>query len=392
MTEAFATIGRENVRSMTLRIPQSGCWSADVVMTGDPVLTGTLDVRVAGTTLRGTVVESMAGVYVGTTAFRLVGGHGGWAKSLPARHYHNDGAGVRALVIAQDAARESGEVLGTFTPTAERVGVDYVRTATVPAVKALEDAAGGALWWVELDGTTTVGVRPVTELDAKACPVLAYDPMERVATIGIDGLEAVRIGAVITQHVDTPQTIREMVISISEAEPLRARVWTGGTDRSAGRLVSLLRGIAQRATDKPLYGLYRYRVVSRVGERIEAESVRADLPDVRPIAMWPGVAGCYAELAIGTEVLITFIDGNPAQPVITAFAPSGSPGFVPERLALAGTSGPAAARVGDSVEVDMPHGVAPSGGGPIVWTPYQPGVDPKASGQITSGSSKVDIA
>jgi hypothetical protein len=391
MAEAFATIGGENVRSMTLRIPQSGRWTADVVMIGDPQLSGTLNVRLGGTTLRGTVVESMSGRYVGTTAFRLVGGYGGWQRMLGVRHYHNDGAGVRALVIAQDAAREAGERLGSFVPSAERIGIDYVRTATVPAVKALEDAAGSNTWWVELDGTTTVGVRPVTQLDAKACPVLGYDPMERVATLGVDSLEAVRIGAVITQYVDTPQTIREIVISISESEPLRAKVWCGGTDKSAGRLVTLLKGIAQRSTDKPLYGLYRYRVVSRVGERIEAESARGgDLPNVRPIAMWPGTSGTYAELAIGSEVLITFIDGSPAEPVITAFAPSGSPGFVPERLVLAGTNGPAAARVGDSVEFDMPHGTV--NGSPVVWSTHIPGTDPTVSGQITSGSSKVEIA
>jgi len=225
--------------------------------------------------------------------------------------------------------------------------------------------------------------------------------------VGIDSLEAIRIGAVITQHVDTPQTIREIVITISESEPLRAKVWTGGTDKSAGRLVSLLRGIAQRSTDKYLFGLYRYRVVSRVGERIEAESVRGDMPDVRPIAMWPGVAGCYAELAIGSEVLIMFVDGSPAQPVITAFAPSGSPGFVPERLAIAGTSGPAAARVGDSVQCGgigtlvtfTP--VTPAPGPMTPGTPYlvsfdstppSPGYAASLDGEITSGSSKVDIA
>lgn len=401
MAEAFARIAGHNVRSMYLRIPQAGRWIAEVIMADAPGLEGTLDVDVGGVMLRGTVVDSAT--YVDTQSFKLVGGYGGWQRKLPVRHYHNDGAGVRTLVIAQDAARESGEVLGTFEPAAERIGADYVRAAFVPACKALEDAAGGRLWWVELDGSTSVGERATGTLDADRCPLLNFDPSEQVGELGLESIADVSIGDVITQYVPTPQTIREIRITINADEPLRAKVWCGGNAQSAGRLASLLTDIARRSTDKPLYGFYRYRVTQRIGERIEAESARGDMPNVRPIAMWPGVAGAYAELAIGTEILITFIDGNPAEPVIVSFAPSGSPGFVPERLALAGTSGPAAARVGDVVKVAPASGQtitlagAGQGAGTYTFT-FQPIAVPGESpqgvllGEIVTGSDKVEIA
>jgi hypothetical protein len=402
MAESFVSIDGQPVRSMTLRIPQSGCWTAEIIMTGSPALDGTLNVDVDGTVIRGTVVASMAGSYVGTTGVKLVGGYGGWSKALPAKHYHNDGAGVRALVVAQDAARECGEQLGSFVPASERLGVDYVRTASVPAVKALEDAAQGNLWWVELDGSTTAGVRAKTELDPTACPTLAFDPINRVAVIGVDGIESIAIGSIVTQYVDAPQTIREIVITVSVDEPLRAKVWCGGSDLSAGRLVSLLEAIVRRATDKPLYGVYRYRVTSRVGTRIEAESASADMPNVRPIAMWPGVAGCYADLAAGAEILITFIDGDPTQPVIVGFGPIDHPGFIPDRLVLGGTVGNASARVGDVVKVapglgqtiTLAGGGAGSGTYTFSFSPVPvPGSTPAAAlvGSIVTGSHTVEV-
>jgi hypothetical protein len=115
------------------------------------------------------------------------------------------------------------------------------------------------------------------------------------------------------------------------------------------------------------------------------------LPDLRAITIWPGTSGTWAKVTPGSEALVMFVSGDRAQPLVMALGPYGQGGFAPAELTLGGPTGAYAARLDDSVEVELPHGVAPSGGGSIVWTPHTP-TDPTATGKITGSSSKVKIA
>lgn len=86
----------------------------------------------------------------------------------------------------------------------------------------------------------------------------------------------------------------------------------------------------------PFVGLTRYRVVKMAGDRAELQVVRkaSGLPDVLPVAMHPGLAGTWAELAQGAEVLVTFIEGDPGLPIVTHFTPKGDGGFVPVKASV----------------------------------------------------------
>jgi hypothetical protein len=130
---------------------------------------------------------------------------------------------------------------------------------------------------------------------------------------------------------------------------------------------------------------------------VELQAVRqaAGLPDALPATQIPGIAGAWAKLANGAEVLVEFIEGDPSQPIVTGFTPKGGGGFVPERLTLGATSeneASDAARKGDTVKclqgpavfVGTINGLPATG----VITPTLPYV----LGSITSGSSKVGIA
>lgn len=54
--------------------------------------------------------------------------------------------------------------------------------------------------------------------------------------------------------------------------------------------------------------------------------------------MRPGVAGAHAELALGSEVLVAFIEGDPKQPAIMGFAGRGQPGHTPTKTTVDITS------------------------------------------------------
>jgi hypothetical protein len=377
MTDVSASIAGNRLTSLRVVVGNVGPWIAECVFEQAPDVSGAVVIDIGTTTLHGTIVPASDGTHALQRRSRVVGGAAGWGSPLTARDYHSD-AGVKAKLIAEDAAREVGESIGTFVPTAERVGNDYVRQAA-RASRTLEDVIGGVPWWLDFAGKTNVGTRPSFALDSSAYQVMAFDPNNRIATIAVDDPSVIQIGAVLSKDLDAPQTIREYEIRITDHE-LRITAWCGGGEASSGRLAGLLAAIARRATDGPLWGMWRYRVVRMaVDGRVELQAVRraAGLPDVAPVSMWPGVAGAHAELTPGAEVVVEFVEGDRTQPVITHFAGKDGVGFVPASLAFCGST-QAAARQGDLTQS--------GGAGTVcVLTPIPPAVPAPPNGAVVAG-------
>lgn len=391
----LATVSGHRVVELRLLVGNTGPWTAECDLEGDDAVSGSVTLEIAGgdapLRLQGTVTES--GVFGEQRKLRIVAGAGAWGNVVTAKGYHND-AGVKALLVATDAAREVGERLGSFAPAADRLGADYARHAGV-ASRALEDAAGSLAWWVDHDGVTHVGGRPAgAQVDPDVVHVLEFDPRCLVATLAVDDMRALQIGSVLSDRLEAPQTVREFELHITP-DSARVTAWCGGGASETGHLVGLLRAIAQRATDERLTGLYRYRVGGMQGDRVLLQIVRraAGLPDLLPVSMWPGVAGVHALLTPGAEVLVQFVEGLRTQPVITHFAGKDGVGFVPISLTIGGPVGLPAARQTDPVQVTLPPASFSGtiGGSPatgtVVWAP--PAI---ASGTIVGGSAKVSIA
>lgn len=391
MSEFFVAANGNPLTRLSVHVSNVGPWHADLEFEGAPELEGQVVIEVGSLKLSGTLHPAANGTFGLQRKGLVIAGAGGWGSEVGARHYHND-AGVKARTIAEDAARAVGETIGTLVPTSERVGVDYVRQAG-PASRALEDAIGGAPWWVDYDGVTQVGPRPARALADTAYEVLAFDPRTRLATLAVDDPSSVQIGSVLSERLDAPLTVREVTIRVTPEE-LRVLAWCGGTELGHGVLSGLLRTIVQRAGDARLWGKYRYRVVQMASERVNLQSVRkaAGLPDVLPVSMWPGIAGAHAELTPGAEVLVEFLEGDRTLPIVVAFAGKGGPGFVPVSLTLGGESGSGAARIGDNVEVLLPPAVF---SGTVNGTPATGFLTfplNKTLGTITAGSSRVKVA
>lgn len=389
---AYASVDGERLTAARLTVSNQGPWICDVDFEGaPPKLTGRVTLRLGELALVGTIKATQAGSHALRTRARIIAGAGAWSDPVAAKSYHND-AGVKARLVAEDAAREVGEALGGFVPTSERVWRDYARQAG-SAARALEDVIGGAPWWVDYAGLTQVGPRPSVQIASSAYRVLAFDPRDRIATLDVPKLDAIAIGSVLTEGLDTAQTVRSYEVRVT-AEEVRVMAWCGGAEYGYGHLAGLLRSIVQRTTDGKLYGVYRYRVVRMAGERVELQAVRkaVGLPDLLPLSCWPGIAGAHAELAPGAEALVQFLEGDRGQPVVTAFAGADGPGFVPVRLTLGGKAGAPAARQGDIVEVQLPPAafVGTVSGNPATGTITF--TAPNALGLITSGSSRVRVA
>lgn len=381
----IVSVAGHGVQSLRLVVPHTGAWFADVVFAEAPDVSGRVDIRLGGTTLYGTVDARQDGTRGVQRRCRIVAGAGAWGRSLAPKAYHND-AKVKALLVAQDAAREVGERLGGFMPGEDRVGSYYVRQAG-PASRTLERAAGGRPWWVDYDGVTHVGARPSPAVPAGAVEVVDYDALAQVVTLHCDDISQIPVGAVLSEGLDEPKTIRDLEVDITEEQAV-IRAWVGGDEISRGPILDPLRRIVESVIRERRSGAYRYRVIQMSGDRVELQIVRArtGLPNVLPVSMFPGVAGVHAELEPGAEVLVQFIDEDDAQPVVTHFAGKDGAGWIPASLnILGGTKG--AARVDDEIEVTFDTGdFMLSAQAPVYNT-----APLTFKGKITSGSSKVRI-
>lgn len=389
-----------------IHVPGEGPWWADLDMADEADgLTGRVTIRVGASELIGTIRAGASGTFGQRRRIRVVGGADGWGRMLPRRSYHND-AGVKASVVAEDAAREAGEQLGSFAGGADRLAADYVRAAG-PASNALEGAARGATWWVDYAGLTHVGERPASSPDASAYEVLSYDPRHREVVLAVDDLSAVNVGSTLSERLDEPVTVRSLELVVS-SDGIRLTAWCPSAGRRS-QLADSMRAIVERMTDSRLWGVYRYRVVRMHGDRVDVQAVRAvvGLPDLLAISMWPGVAGAHAELTPSAEVLVQFIEGDREQPVIVGFAGKDGAGHVPTSLTLCG-SAQRVARQGDLVQCGGPGTIvtlwpvtgppAPPNAAVVAGAPHlisfssvPPNIGPAAPlyGAISTGSPKV---
>ena len=314
-----------------LHVPWSGPWWADVVFEAAPNVAGSVQLGIGALELAGTIVQS--GVFAAQRRARIVAGGGGWGTLVAARHYAND-AGVRPRTVAEDAARLAGEALGDIDASIPSLGVAYVRQAG-PASRVLEDVIAGRTWWVDYAGQTQVGARSSLTPRATDYELLGSDPSTGLATMAIDDLTKVELGASISDGLPGTMVVRELVVRVHE-ESSRVTAWLGETEPNSGRLAELFRDLVSRATDRQLFGKYRYRVYRMSGDRVELQAVSqsAGLPDIIPVAMGPGVAGAHAALTPGSIVLVEFIEGDRSLPLITAFASRGEGGHAPQELDL----------------------------------------------------------
>lgn len=401
MSDLHVSIGGVAVTRARICIPNRGVWFADLDLADATLVAGRQTLKIGSSELSGAVDASASGTFGLARKLRLVGGAGGWGKLISARNYHADN-GVRALTVAEDAATAAGETLAAgAAPADASVGIDYVRNAG-PAARALEAACGGALWWIGLDGKTHIGARPETRPAPDTYEVLEHDPRNRLVTLAVDNVAAVMPGARLTERLDLPITVREVEIVI-DSSSIRVTAWYGGDSTTDARLPAIMRAIVERVTDSRLHGVFRYRVIRMIADRCELQAVsRADgLPDILPISMW-GAPGVHAKLSPGAEVLVAFVEGDRAQPVVIAFGPKGSSAFVPELITIADGDLPIA-RQGDLVQCGGTGTVVtfaplnPTPGPMVPGTPYLisfsvtppvPGLASPLYGSIAMGSGK----
>ena len=333
-----ATLAGHHCTSISVSIPAWGNWFCDCSTDDECVLAGKVEVVIADMVLQGSVVSG--GPYKGSSKYRICGGAAGWGKTIPAKSYKND-LGVKASTILQDAAQECGETLGP--PPAGRVGSFWARTEG-PAGRALQ-LLFPEKWYVDIDGLTKFGRRPVTQLTATA--TRQHEDLDRgVVELAADSIAAIVPGVV----VDGIEAVDVRHTSIT-GKGLRTTIWGRGQASTSRRLSALAKIVEQLLPDLKYRGVYEFRVILQLGNTVMLQPARASsgMPYLQRVPVRPGVAGIKTTLWPGSMVLVTFVDADPSRPCVVGFDDPDSITFMPIKIEIGDTFTKLAARQGDVI-------------------------------------------
>ncbi len=327
---SFATL---NDNSCTARVQVSdwGAWWADVNLTEPVALSGSVAFKFADVEAKGTIVSG--GTIDGKAAYRVVGGKGGWGKTLKRKPYLND-AGVKASGVIGDAAREAGE-------TVEGAPTNKLDSHFVRAEAPLHLLAPQA-WRVDFDGVTRFGKRPVIAYTGDGTRVRVA-PDARVIEIATEVVGQLLPGVMIDGSL--PATDIEYEITTTR---MTVRVYAGRA--TSRRLLALRRIVESLFPDLIWRGSYEFRVVSQEGNRFNLQPVRVGtgMPDLGLVPA-RGHAGVRATVTPGELVMVAFADADPSRPFIFAHDVIDSIGWMPLFIELGEEPTLGIARQTDSV-------------------------------------------
>jgi hypothetical protein len=304
--------------------PGAGVWSFEASVDLGAAETppeGRVTVTVGSDTLSGTVDPRRSG-RMGTTARVLVvAGAGGWDKPVPALHLKND-LGVTSTAAFTAAAAAVGETV--VDPAPRRLGADYVRTAG-PASRVLR----GVAWYLDAAGVTHIGKRPALPI-APDVSILEWDPLERRAVLAADRL--VWPGTLLVDPRFGTGIVRDVEQNFT-ADGARVLAWceTGAIaeEEAGNRLARGLAALAAHAVGVVHLRRYAYRVVLQGADgRVTLQVVSREdrVPEMlRAVPVWAWPPGVSQILAPGTVVLVAFVAGDAAAPVVVGFDPNAPP-------------------------------------------------------------------
>jgi len=331
-----ATINGSPIAKLVVQIPACGVWWAELETQAELDLTrgDSAEIVIADITLYGTVVSG--GDYAGRGFYRVAAGEGRWGTAVAAKGYASS-LGVSASLVVSDVAAETGESC-PVRPT-NRLGEHYARTAG-PASRVLHDVAPLG-WYVDFGGVTRFGLRAATTYVGTAprtrvapgSDVIEVTPEEEISTL-VPGVS-----------IDGSAAATDVEYALDDRR-LTVRVYAG---ESCSRRASAYQKIVEALDPRRLYrGTFEFRVVTQVGERLNLQPVRSanGLPD---LALVPTryAAGVRATHALGSLVLVTFVDADPSRPVVIGGDAPDSPGWMPTALSLGEDPVLGVARIGD---------------------------------------------
>jgi hypothetical protein len=223
VSNLFASANGLRSTSSSISIPYYGLWVADVELAPDAVLAGSVELQIGNLTMRGAVLRTKP--FAGSTSARIIGGAGGWGKTITLDPYRL-ASGVPLSLVLRDAARACGE---TVKLANDRNLGEFFTPERGPAGRLLRQL-GGEQWWIDTSadsaGVTQVGPRPTSKIKS-AATVADYSGGKGWLSVATEDLAAWVPGATFSGNtVTTAITVGAVRIASGEDGVLRLEVLT----------------------------------------------------------------------------------------------------------------------------------------------------------------------
>lgn len=323
-----ATLAGHRLVTGRISMPAWGVAWAEATLDEEVPLVGKVSLAVADLTLSVTIVSGGIGP-TGRSSYRMALGAAGWGKIIAAKSFAND-AGVKASTALIDAAGACGETFDQATLPTSRLGPAWTRDEAA-AARELESIAPRN-WYVGEDGLTRIGRRASRTVSLPTA-LIALDRSRGTLTLATESIAAITPGAIV-EGLEAVDVLHEFA-----AGKIRTSIWGKGYAETSRRLDAYRRIFDALDPDRKFRGVYEYRVVFQLGDRVDLQPIRVSIgmPDLQRVTVRPGIPGARANLMPGSRVLVSFVDASPGRPIIVAFEEAEGIGFTPLSITIDAT-------------------------------------------------------
>lgn len=308
------TVNNVDVTTARIALRAWGVWWADVTLAEPAALSGKVTIAEQESELKGTIISG--GVIAGGASYRIAGGGGGWRKEIKAKGYQN-AAGCTFSSVSNELASEVGETLENPPRTA--LGPHYARPGSAGLLKV---RAADVLsqhfprgWHVGDDGVTRFVPRTG---DAFKDESAAIEPATELGMIRVSADYGTKLRPGIT--IDGKR-IGDVDLFYA-AKRVTAYCYPDTTIQT-----DLIGQIAERVLARTKFlGCYEYKANDcDAAYLLDVEPVDSSLglPTLDKVLIRPP-AGYRAQVADGDLVVLSFLNGNPARPIIIGCAEADS--------------------------------------------------------------------
>jgi hypothetical protein len=313
---SWATIGGERIQSGIVTMPYWGTLVGDVLLASSAAVDSPATLTIGDLSCVVSIVRQAS--FAGSRSFRVVGGYGGWRKTVGPRWYTAPVPMPLAPVL-RDVAAEVGEQVSC--PSTRIMQAQYAR-ATGQAVRVLDLLAPD--WWVAPDGTTTIGPRD-SSLITSDKTIVSYSGGKGQFQVATETMADWMPGRTFTsQTIDTPVTIGSVTITMGNDGKVRLDVLNASStnvDRLNDPLDEIIASVAPSlAHTVP----WECRVVGVHGSGpwtldVIPTSSACPLPGMTTIGYAPSIARGRVKPTTGGTCLVCFVNGDPQRPKVWAF-------------------------------------------------------------------------
>lgn len=323
MSGFYASVNGQLATRLSIAIPYYGMWEGDVELATPQVITNPVTLVIGNLTMVGAIVR--ANTFAGVTYLRLVGGGGGWRKSIVPQAYANP-SGVRLSTMLNDLAVNVGEQVNLFAD--ENLGGYFIREGstsetTVRASRILRQLAGDE-WWIDTSGVTQVGARPTGTAITSDFSVVSWDPGRGAAEIATEDLASWLPSNTFTAPtVPVTQTISLTRVDIDRVGTMRLKILATDPD-TLDRLNSPFGAlVVAELPQLTFYGTYEYSIQRVSGSTVDVAptDTTISLPSITGLLMKPGLLGETVTPTVGSTCRVAFVNGQPSRPCVEGIDP-----------------------------------------------------------------------